>query len=542
MKKNNLYDYCNVVGGTDVGCKRKANEDWYDQFQCDNGWVSVVCDGMGGHVGGAVASHLAVDTIRQFLKDKYFEDPRRAIIEACDAANAAILNRTLQQPELTGMGSTCVMLIVRNGKVYMGSVGDSRIYLIRSKRITQLTKDQSYVQILIDEGLITKEQAEHHPRKNEITNALGIPSMKPATVLEKPIEPEAGDSFLLCSDGLSGMLSDSEIMKVVSNQSSMTQEKRVNELIQRARNNGGLDNITCLIVEFGITPTSVIGENNRTKRILVHYILPCLAIVLLLGVGGYALWKYFKGNNGPIENIEVVKSDSKKTIRNIGTIDPNKTKIIIDRHKDLGGAYDGAYIKFTDKDNNSISITLKCKNIEKDSIFITPFNYFSLNEKDNQLHIIISSDKKPIDVGYIQIHFANWDTIYRIQLKYDEYSDEEMENIPDSNKIQGIAKKVMPKIDSSESVIPVVRVKGNGEKHILLKMGTGKSNKDTIYSGRTYAFKSCKDSTSWYSYECNDGIVCKIVVQNDRVPKKEAEIKIPLNNGIGEFIISVRKP
>ena len=293
MKDTNQYSYCNVVGDTDVGCKRKANEDWYAHFECKNGLVSVVCDGMGGHVGGAIASHLAVETIQLFLESNYFDDPRKAIIEACNAANSAILQRTSQQPELTGMGSTCVLLIVRNGKVYMGSVGDSRIYLVRSKTITQLTKDQSYVQMLVDEGAITKENAEHHPRKNEITNALGLPSMQPATVLPDPINPEAGDCFLLCSDGLSGMVSDHEIMKVASDQTGMTQRERVSELIQRARKNGGLDNITCLIVEFAVTPSSGTNGNGIKNETLFRYVLPCVVAALLLGIAGYLLWKHF---------------------------------------------------------------------------------------------------------------------------------------------------------------------------------------------------------------------------------------------------------
>lgn len=292
MKQSNQYNYCNVEGDTNKGCKRAANEDWYAHFECNNGLVSVVCDGMGGHVGGSVASHLAVETIQTFLENNYFDDPRKAIIEACNTANSAILQRTSQRPELTGMGSTCVMLIVRNGKVFIGSVGDSRVYLIRSKTIIQLTKDQSYVQMLVDEGAITKDQAEHHPRKNEITNALGLPSMQPATVLPDPLNPEAGDCFLLCSDGLSGMVSDHEIMKVVSNQTSMTQKERVAELIRRACNNGGLDNITSLIVEFSVTPNT--GTEVWIKHpILFRCILPCLVVAMLFGIGGHALWKYY---------------------------------------------------------------------------------------------------------------------------------------------------------------------------------------------------------------------------------------------------------
>lgn len=263
----NPYSYCNVEGQTDVGCVRKANEDWLDSFECNNGLVAVVCDGMGGHVGGQVASHIAVDTIRQFLSTNYFDQPQLAIIESINAANAAILQRASQQPELTGMGSTCVMLIVRDGKVYIGSVGDSRVYLVRSKMIRQLTKDQSYVQTLVDSGQITPEQAEHHPRKNEITNALGLPNMAPATVLSDSIIPEAGDCFILCSDGLSGMVPDAKIARVASDQANLRQAERVSKLIEMARQNGGVDNITCQFVEFSVSPNSKDEPDNKKKLI-----------------------------------------------------------------------------------------------------------------------------------------------------------------------------------------------------------------------------------------------------------------------------------
>lgn len=280
-KTNNISAYCNIVELSDIGCKRKANEDYCGHFECDNGLVSVVCDGMGGHVGGAVASHLAIDSIKQFLTTNNFNDPRVAIREAINVANTAILNHTNIHPELRGMGSTCVMLIVRDGKVYIGSVGDSRIYLIRKKTIKQITKDESFVQTLVDSGAITKEEAEHHPRKNEITNALGLPDMKPATVREKAISPEAGDCFLLCSDGLSGMVSDADIEKTVSKQKELSFHQRVEELVEKAKCNGGLDNITVQLVEFSATP-QVINKDAKSKYIKLATLISSLVAVLAI--------------------------------------------------------------------------------------------------------------------------------------------------------------------------------------------------------------------------------------------------------------------
>lgn len=285
---NDNFSYCHVVGKTDVGRKRAANEDNMYNTITQNGLVSVVCDGMGGHVGGATASKIAVSTIIDNLNNVYYDDPRIAIGESIDRANRSIIQKTIEQPELAGMGSTCVLLLVRGGKVYIGHVGDSRIYLVRSKRIVQLTKDHSYVQMLVDCGEITREQAEHHPRKNEITNALGIPNMSPATVADDAIVPEAGDCFVLCSDGLSGMVSDDTICKIISRQSEMNAQERVDRLVALANENGGVDNITVQLVEFPVSPNVVTDE----KKFPTWAKITCVISVLLaLGVGGYFFMK-----------------------------------------------------------------------------------------------------------------------------------------------------------------------------------------------------------------------------------------------------------
>lgn len=283
------FNYCHIAERTDVGCVRKANEDSMVHFECDNGFVAAVCDGMGGHVGGAVASQTAVAAIKEFLTSKFFDNPFNAIIAAIDCANKAILQKAAANPELSGMGSTCVMVIVRDGRVYYGSVGDSRIYLVRTHNITQLTKDQSYVQSLVDAGKITKEQAEHHPQKNVILNALGIADMKPATVASTAIAPEAGDCFVLCSDGLSGMVPDRDICKIVSKQQTLKASARANELVELAKQNGGSDNITVQIVEFSVTPkSSTTTENGNEKQPFYKnkYVLGGLAAVVVLAIVG----------------------------------------------------------------------------------------------------------------------------------------------------------------------------------------------------------------------------------------------------------------
>lgn len=398
MNKNNKYYYCNVVGNTDVGCVRKNNEDYFDSFECDNGLVAVVCDGMGGHVGGQIASHTAVTAIKEYLSSNFFENPKEAIINACNEANKAILERTKIEPELTGMGSTCVMLIVREGHVFIGSIGDSRVYLIRSRKIRQLTKDQSYVQMLVDMGQISKEEAEHHPRKNEITNALGLPNMTPALVLDTPINPEAGDCFLLCSDGLTDMVPDNDIAKAFANLSGESQVDRVNMLINHARKNGGLDNITCQIVEFSLTPSikdnKASGELvNRLKKIKKIVALFIVFSILISGVyHAYNLINNSRDNLLDNEDGFIVKSEIKlKRIfdKPIIMIDESNRGLRI-----LSFAYDGDSYESMQIDD-SISL---------DSIKVEPAKYVRSEKNDKKTGIRFYLNKD-FEEDFIQLVF-----------------------------------------------------------------------------------------------------------------------------------------
>lgn len=541
MKDINQYSYCNVVGDTDVGCKRKANEDWYAHFECKNGLVSVVCDGMGGHVGGAVASHLAIETIQMFLESNYFDDPRKAIVEACNAANSAILQRTSQQPELTGMGSTCVMLIVRNGKVYMGSVGDSRIYLVRSKTITQLTKDQSYVQMLVDEGAITKEQAEHHPRKNEITNALGLSSMHPATVLPDPINPEAGDCFLLCSDGLSGMVPDREILKVASNQTGMTQRKRVSELIQRARENGGSDNITCLIVEFAVTPELGINGSGIKNRVLFRYVLPCVAAVLLLGIVGYVLWKHFHNKgNGESEYVSEMRHSANTSVipmQDTVLVSTGKLFAKVEEHKGLG-----TYVFITDHKGKIDTITLNFigfVRVVPDSLFspsiVVGSRSFVFNDK-----MTFSND--------ISLTFKKGDStfVYVFPVKNPSKFEKFTSNPTKKDVGVEIIEKKPDMIERDYTTDEVEKVlegdivvNRTGEKKIVLSAARGIPSNDELFTG-CCAIRAGNSSGEWYSYESN-GSICNITIFNDKVPTNNAQIKIPLTNSSeGEEFFTIR--
>lgn len=434
---NENFNYCHVVGKTDVGRKRAANEDNMYNAITQNGLVSVVCDGMGGHVGGATASKIAVSTIIENLNDVFYDDPRIAIGESIDRANRAIIQRATEQPELAGMGSTCVLLLVRNGKVYIGHVGDSRIYLIRSKRIVQLTKDHSYVQMLVDCGEITKEQAEHHPRKNEITNALGIPNMSPATVADDAIVPEAGDCFILCSDGLSGMISDDTICKVVSRQSEMNAQERVDKLVALANENGGVDNITVQLVEFSVSP-NVVTDTDKKKFPLWAKITCAVSIIIALGVGAYFWWqekqKTETDDNSTLTNTEQVVNS--RSPHNLGSVNYKKNKKIIE-------------FEFTDSISKFI-IDNKVVYTETNVVF-EPTSLVIKTEaeaitktatSDNRKLWLSFTDKFPGETIEISLTTLDNTEVYNYSI--------DVKNV-DSNGVLSIPKGTIPQQDSSKS-------------------------------------------------------------------------------------------
>ncbi len=307
-------------------------------FDSPNGRVVVVCDGMGGQNAGDVASQLAVAVIQDILTDNEFASPEEAITKSIMAANQAILHRSSQNEELSGMGATCVMLLISDGKVYYGSVGDSRIYYVADGQIRQITKDQSYVQTLVDAGEISPEAAEHHRDKNQITNALGIRGMTPPVISLLPITPEPGSVFILCSDGLSGMVNNNVIQKVASDHSRPLSE-RAKELVNLANNAGGIDNITVQMVEFpkGVAVGTPIGSHKKqNKNHTKIYIFVAVAIVLLLLICAGTYWMIERSKPKPIikpaikiETSVTDKKTSKKTEPAITSQPTTEQKVIV---------------------------------------------------------------------------------------------------------------------------------------------------------------------------------------------------------------------
>jgi serine/threonine protein phosphatase PrpC len=239
-------------GMTDVGVKRTNNEDNYlinEELQ-----LFVVCDGMGGHVGGEFASAIAVNTVEEVIAAMEFQPSSPSgPVEAADVlreklryavrlAGKRIYEKALEEPEYKGMGTTCLALLVAAGNAYLAHVGDSRGYLVREGRIEQLTEDHSLVNEKIKAGLLTPEQAKTHKLKNIITRSIGY--MEDVEVDLQVRALRRGDRYVLCSDGLSNLMDTPEIGDAVLEYGP---QESVRRLIQIACERGGDDNITTIV-------------------------------------------------------------------------------------------------------------------------------------------------------------------------------------------------------------------------------------------------------------------------------------------------------
>ena len=236
---------------TDVGRVRSANEDSYGEANTPNGYVYVVCDGMGGHVGGATASGIAVSSVLEYFSKDVYDNLIQALDRALIFANEQVYARAVNDVNLKGMGTTALVLLIKGNECYIGHVGDSRIYLKSDGKLNRLTKDHSFVQNLVDSGVISDEDAESHPNKNQILKALGIsPNLEP-TICQSPILPKKGDVFMLCSDGMNGMVND-QSMEMMINSSDINLSTQT--LIRAALDAGGNDNVTVTLVGITSSP------------------------------------------------------------------------------------------------------------------------------------------------------------------------------------------------------------------------------------------------------------------------------------------------
>ena len=237
-----------AIGKCDIGRERKQNED--ARFVSDGSGrlkdLYIVADGIGGHFGGEVASSLAIETFLEYVENHYTEESEvlEVLIGGLQYANNCVYSRARLDRALTGMGTTFLAAAIRDNTLYAVHIGDSRLYLLRGGRLTQLSRDHSYVMEMVRQGKLTAEEASVHPKRNIITRALGIQeTAEPDTIIEKLWE---GDSLLLCSDGLSGMLSDAAMEHEMNGPGDTAHI--VDRLVDEANRAGGRDNISAIVI------------------------------------------------------------------------------------------------------------------------------------------------------------------------------------------------------------------------------------------------------------------------------------------------------
>lgn len=235
---------------TDVGRKRPHNEDNMayvipkdQQVMMKKGALFIVADGMGGHAAGEVASEIAVDTVSYAYYQEDNDDIATSLVHAIKRANTLIHQRAAENMLRSGMGTTCVAGVLRGGVAYIANVGDSRTYLVRHGQVRQVSQDHSWVAEQVRAGLLTEEQARSHAQRNVITRCLGTQADVEVDIFAEPLEE--GDSFVLCSDGLSGFVTDDDLRAIVN---QYVPQESVYHLVERANENGGPDNITAIVV------------------------------------------------------------------------------------------------------------------------------------------------------------------------------------------------------------------------------------------------------------------------------------------------------
>jgi protein phosphatase len=255
---------------TDVGRRRSGNEDRGALWSAPPGagtsidQLLVVCDGMGGSNAGEVASALAAEIVVRELTSGPLEDVPTAIARAIETANQEVWSQSRAKPEWSGMGTTCTLLALRDGVALVGHVGDSRAYLVRNKQAHIVTRDHSLVAELVERGQLTADQAKTDPRRNVVTRSVGVAPDVEVDVTTAGDALRSGDSVVLCSDGLHGLVSDAEIAAIVSDQAP---QEACTTLIALANERGGPDNITVAIAHVtraGKAPGNPLGRWLRS--------------------------------------------------------------------------------------------------------------------------------------------------------------------------------------------------------------------------------------------------------------------------------------
>ncbi|MFZ4664436.1 MAG: PP2C family protein-serine/threonine phosphatase, partial [Caldilineaceae bacterium] len=335
---NEISDPTIVIGAlTDAGRSGKNNEDNFVVFESQvggkegaTGWATVpvlmVADGIGGNVAGETASQMAVDTFREAFVRTQELSPSQRLVEALESANSAIYQKTLEQPNLQGMGTTVVAAALLRERLYVAHAGDSRAYLIRKGKAYQLTLDHTWAQEAIEAGRLTPAQAREHPNRHVIKRYVGIaPTVEVDPLLvdinRGPLDPDQiqswpksdhldlqpDDTLLLCSDGLTDVVSDKEIEQTVTRNQPQEAARKLIELANKA---GGPDNITVLILQRRQAGAPVAKPGGRSP---VMAAVMGAALIVMTAVAGLILYYFDNGTSAATTATPTLVADTNPT-------------------------------------------------------------------------------------------------------------------------------------------------------------------------------------------------------------------------------------
>ena len=283
------------------GLVRTENQDRMGRFTSPFGELFVVADGMGGHRGGSTAAAMTVEGLNQRINQISPDTPvDLALKQAASETNNEVYEASISgDPEIVNMGSTLVAGILMGSRLFLGHAGDSRAYLFRNSELTRLTKDHSIVQKMVDDNILTEEQARNHPSSNVITNALGqIPNLN--LEITGPVEMADGDRVLLCTDGLCGYVSDFDIESAIKK--GGTPQEITDRLVELALAAGGEDNVTVQYIQFfaglpheqiEVEPADELETPPKPSRLRLDVLITVLIFLIIIFA-----WIYFMPKNG----------------------------------------------------------------------------------------------------------------------------------------------------------------------------------------------------------------------------------------------------
>ena len=516
-----------------IGNVRKAQEDSHDMaIMTPNGDVFVVCDGMGGHVGGAKASSIAVDSIIEYFKKEKYDNIPQALNDAIQYANMQIIGFASANPEFRGMGTTACIVILKDNEAYIAHVGDSRIYLYlgKEKQLHRITKDHSYVQTLVDAGQISDDEAEHHPNKNRILKALGIrPDMSPTVDV---VHPKNGDTFLICTDGLNGMICDNTILQVMKQDVSL--EKKGELLINLAMQGepgypGGQDNCTLELINIDNSPwqNSEFTSYNPKKQIdpgtseeggkqkppfplkkLAFVLIPLLLVIVFL-----ITIPVIKENKNENKLKELNSWIGEQKILDDGDLSPADKKNINKEIEDLFGSNDRL-----DKIYSESKVKENYKNIE---------NYYDLSTDsrliDEKLELVSNTSNEESET---------------------DKSEETNSSCTKQDKNKGTTKE--PFIRKSKISFGVTHIDTIGDMYVIkfknkpnfcldnitelfdikkddFKMWNDELSSDDVKAGKEYIIKKNKDSFTFEEYFVKSGETLNKISKDNQVDVEDLQ-------------------